>query len=83
MAQNSDFWAEKRAKNEVCCYQSVNRYKLQQVEIKEVADYGRAEKWPPQGRGGGGKAGNRDQGTGNREQEKLAALVVVHEWIVR
>ena len=38
---------------------------MQLVEIKEVADYGRAEKWPPQGRGGGGKAGNRDQGTGN------------------
>ena len=38
---------------------------MQIVEIKEVADYGRAEKWPPQGRGGGGKAGNRDQGTGN------------------
>ena len=41
---------------------------MQLVEIKEVADYGRAEKWPPQDRGGGGKAGNRDQGTGSREQ---------------
>jgi hypothetical protein len=35
------------------------------------------------GVGGVQKAGNREQGSGNRKQEKPGALVVGHELIVR